>query len=90
MICIQTPARTSRWTDFVVRTDPRQPLGMGQNWNVVSHQETEEQVFQARGGNVMRWLDKDVACIAQGQQMTGMQLRHEIRHDVVIGASDQP
>ena len=37
----------------------------------------------------MRWFHQDVTRIGQGQQMAGAQLRHEIRHDVVIGAGDQ-
>ncbi len=70
--------------ECIVVTNPRQPFRVGEDRNISSERQGEQQVLHTRRQDMMRWLDEDVACVGQRQEVPTADTVNKIRHDVVV------
>ena len=70
----------------ILGTDPRQPLGMGQDRNVLGRQYCKKELFQSRRWHVVGGLDEDVAGVGERDQVAAPEAGDEVGHNVVVRA----
>ena len=74
---------------LVLRTDPSEPLWMGQDRDIAGHQKIEEEVLKPSRRRMMRRLDQNIAGIGKCQELAGRKIIREILYHVNVGAGNQ-
>lgn len=71
---------------LIMRLDPGQAFRMGDDRNITSRHDPEQEIAQTGRRRMMRRLDKNVSRICDREKMAASQGRNKVRNDVIIGA----
>jgi hypothetical protein len=73
----------------VLIIDPRQTFRVRQNRDISRYQNIEEELLKSNRGNVMRWLDKHISAVGNGENAAFLEVADEIRSHMRIRSADE-